>query len=160
MARKRKKTAPDLTYTRQTVKSSDMSELLLEYEAISDIGEDLDIPELFTLPILEAIGKIDFNSLEEEDWRNNDDIDADEIIDIYFRQSGRVPLLNSEQEIDLAKRIQRGNEAIIELQEKRGALIGEARLALIELYLDRKKGTAAFYSSQYSFCSKNCQGIY
>jgi RNA polymerase primary sigma factor len=129
----------------QTVKSADMSELLLEYEAISDIGENLDIPDLFAIPILEALEHVNLDAAAgEEDWSPDDDAEIDELITIYFRQAGRVPLLNAEQERNLAKRIQLGNEAIIELQQRRGSLTSEERLALISLYLDRKKARQRF----------------
>lgn len=42
---------------------------------------------------------------------------ADDSVEIYLKEMSRVPLLNIEEEVDLAKRIERGNQARGELSE-------------------------------------------
>ncbi len=39
------------------------------------------------------------------------DIDSDDTVSLYLREVGNIPLLTAEQEVDLAKRIERGREA-------------------------------------------------
>jgi RNA polymerase primary sigma factor len=50
---------------------------------------------------------------------NIDHIPADDTVSLYFRQMASEPLLTAEQEVALAKRIQRGLEAQRVLQEER-----------------------------------------
>jgi RNA polymerase primary sigma factor len=69
-------------------------------------------------------------SQEEENENKNDlsNIDADDSVGLYLKEVGRVPLLTAEQEVSLAKRIERGRFAREELarssvtQKKRGEL--------------------------------------
>ncbi|MCW5849296.1 MAG: sigma-70 family RNA polymerase sigma factor [Anaerolineae bacterium] len=64
---------------------------------------------------------------------NLNDVDIDNAVILYFREIDRVPLLTADQEVDLAKRIERGEEAKERLAqaslstELRGQLEVEAR---------------------------------
>lgn len=52
------------------------------------------------------------DDLEEEDYEPDlNDVDVDNAVILYFREIDRVPLLTADQEVDLAKRIERGEEA-------------------------------------------------
>ena len=42
---------------------------------------------------------------------NFDNIDLDDSVGLYFREAGRVPLLNRDEEVALAKRVESGREA-------------------------------------------------
>jgi RNA polymerase primary sigma factor len=46
-----------------------------------------------------------------------DHIPADDVVSVYFRQMAVEPLLNAEQEVALAKRIERGQKAAVYLEE-------------------------------------------
>ncbi len=48
---------------------------------------------------------------------NIDHIPADDTVSLYFRQMASEPLLTAEQEVELAKRIERGQEAQQELED-------------------------------------------
>src|SRR5574341_2639423 len=50
---------------------------------------------------------------------NIDHIPADDTVSLYFRQMASEPLLTAEQEVVLAKRIERGNKAQEMLESKR-----------------------------------------
>ena len=63
---------------------------------------------------------------EEEELERDEDeaglgdinaVSADDPVGLYFRQMAREPLLTAEEEIELAKRIERGKEASLRLQE-------------------------------------------
>jgi RNA polymerase primary sigma factor len=68
--------------------------------------------------ILEDV-EIDDDVFADEDVEPADvgHIPADDVVSVYFRQMAVEPLLNAEQEIALAKRIERGQKAAIYLDE-------------------------------------------
>ena len=88
-------------------------------DKLEDAPDDLD--ELFAEP---PILELDFDEepteeqlkLEEidmeqtEDDGNFDNISLDDPVKVYLREIGRVPLLNSEEEVELAVKISEGNE--------------------------------------------------
>ncbi|NDJ52325.1 MAG: sigma-70 family RNA polymerase sigma factor [Chloroflexi bacterium] len=61
---------------------------------------------------------------------NIDHVPADDIVSLYFRQMASEPLLTAEQEIALAKRIHRGQEAQAFLEDNLGELTGDQADAL------------------------------
>ncbi len=83
---------------------------------------------------------IDFaESLEEdldldEDVYNLDGIGVDDTVALYLREMARVPLLSNEEEVSLAKAIERGRETERLLQD--GSLTVEARACLDQIVLE------------------------
>ncbi len=67
------------------------------------------------IPVIE--GEEEEEAAEEED--DLEHIDTDDAVGLYLREVGRVPLLTAEQEVELAKRIERGLKARDELARGR-----------------------------------------
>jgi RNA polymerase primary sigma factor len=86
-------------------------------EILEVLPDGVDEPEL-VMELLEEEGvEIDFEADTEEAEEAGpgyvvpfDDIDSDDSISLYFREVGRIELLNAAQEIALAKRIEAGRE--------------------------------------------------
>jgi RNA polymerase primary sigma factor len=57
-------------------------------------------------------------------------ISSDDTVGLYLKEMARVPLLTTEQEVDLAKRIERGNEAEADLANTNGHLSPNQRAEL------------------------------
>ncbi len=70
----------------------------------------------------------------EEDVYNLDGIGVDDTVALYLREMARVPLLTTEEEVSLAKRIERGDEAEILL--KSDGHTAEERACLEQIMLD------------------------
>ena len=66
---------------------------------------------------------------------NIDHIPADDVVSVYFRQMAAEPLLNAEQEVALAQRIERGKEAETFLQANPD-LPSEQKSQLLEIVED------------------------
>jgi RNA polymerase primary sigma factor len=88
----------------------------------TQMGEDLS-------PDFTTVGEDGFNApVEEEsieliDPDITDDagyqqaLDTDDVVGLYLKEAGRVPLLTAEEEVDLAQRMERGNLAKQQLEE-------------------------------------------
>jgi RNA polymerase primary sigma factor len=57
-------------------------------------------------------------------------ISSDDTVGLYLKEMARVPLLTTEQEVDLAKRIERGNEAEADLTKSNGRFSPKQRAEL------------------------------
>ncbi len=78
----------------------------------------------------------DLAEIEASQVRDKNDlaaIDADDSVGLYLKEVGRVPLLTAEQEVSLAKRIERGRRARESMA--RGGL-AEARRTHLRLYIE------------------------
>ena len=110
-----------------SLESEAKTEELLEEEEKSDSIDDIenapeDLEELFEEPpTLELdfdeepteedlqLEEMDIDKLTEEDM-SFDNISLDDPVKVYLREIGRVPLLSSEEEVELAVKIAEGNE--------------------------------------------------
>ena len=88
-------------------------------------------------PNEELESEVNFAQLEDEIVletevipENTDHIPADDTVSLYFRQMASEPLLTAEQEVLLAKRIERGSAASEELSQNRKNLSKERRAEL------------------------------
>lgn len=57
-------------------------------------------------------------------------ISSDDTVGLYLKEMARVPLLTTEQEVDLAQRIERGNSSEDELRQPNGKLNAQKRAEL------------------------------
>src|SRR3970282_328835 len=76
----------------------------------------------------------EFKRLQEADDNYLANIDTDDMIGLYLKEVGRVPLLTAEEEVDLSQRIELGRLAREELG--RGAASPHRRLELRRLIED------------------------
>lgn len=67
-------------------------------------------------------GDLDTDKLDVDDFDDDDDdsfdlsgVSSDDTVGLYLKEMARVPLLSNEEEVDLAKRLEAGNEARAEL---------------------------------------------
>ncbi len=70
-------------------------------------------------------------------YANLDPISSDDTIGLYLKEMSRVPLLSVEEELDLAKKIERGRMAKVQIERANGKLTLEKRS---ELELDIAEG--------------------
>ncbi|MDD3192931.1 MAG: RNA polymerase sigma factor RpoD [Oscillospiraceae bacterium] len=74
----------------------------LNIEIIEDLEPDIDL-DLNTIPVAAA-------SEEEEEAPPAEGVNIDDPVKVYLKEIGRVPLLSSEEEIDLAQRMAQGDD--------------------------------------------------
>ncbi len=81
--------------------------------------------------------------LDDEDDEDDDAYDlsgvsSDDTVGLYLKEMARVPLLNTAEEVELARRLEAGNAARAELARQNGNLTDEARQVLEAIIEDGK----------------------
>ncbi|MFN7209029.1 MAG: sigma-70 family RNA polymerase sigma factor [Aggregatilineales bacterium] len=75
----------------------------------AELALDEDLAELAELDVLEL------DLIEDDGYQQA--LETDDVVGLYLKEAGRVPLLNSEEEVRLAKRMERGRLAEEQLAE-------------------------------------------
>jgi RNA polymerase primary sigma factor len=70
---------------------------------------------------------------------NLEEVDSDDTISLYFREVGKIDLLNAEDEVDLAKRIESGREAASALADPNNTLNARAREEMARIVDDGER---------------------
>uniref|UniRef100_A0A7V4DF16 RNA polymerase sigma factor SigA n=1 Tax=Candidatus Caldatribacterium californiense TaxID=1454726 RepID=A0A7V4DF16_9BACT len=101
------------------------------YDTLSELGIEVSDEEIF---------REEVPALEAEDWQIEDvrGIGADDPVKMYLKEIGQVPLLTPEEEVELAKRIEQGD------QEAKKKLI-EANLRLVVSIAKRYVGRGMLF---------------
>ena len=80
------------------------------FDAFEEIGVDVLKDDLDDEPDLEDLEEVEDIKLEEIETMNFDGINIDDPVRMYLREIGRIPLLNFDEELDLAQRMLDGDE--------------------------------------------------
>ncbi len=121
---------------------------VLTYKEIMDMLEDIDLEPDQIEKIYEALEALDIDviddgALEEEDDDKDDveipdGVSVDDPVRMYLKEIGKVPLLTAEEEVELAKRMEQGDE------EAKKQLI-EANLRLVVSIAKRYVGRGMLF---------------
>jgi RNA polymerase primary sigma factor len=117
-------------------------------EQIDDVYEKLSAMGIEVVPDVHDIDTINAPSVEEEDNDSGEDVEVDltipegvgidDPVRMYLKEIGRVPLLTPEKEVELAKRMEQGDE-----EAKR--LLAEANLRLVVSIAKRYVGRGMLF---------------
>ena len=81
------------------------------FDAFEDLGVDvLKNDDLDAEPDLEDLQDVEDIKLDEIDLSNIEGVSVDDPVKMYLREIGKIPLLTYDQELDLAKKILKGDE--------------------------------------------------
>lgn len=114
-------------------------EILDELQEIDLSPEQIDkIYETLEALNIEIIGDVEEEEEEEVDLSVPEGVAIDDPVRMYLKEIGKVPLLNSEQEVTLAKRIEAGDE-------QAGKELAEANLRLVVSIAKRYVGRGMLF---------------
>ena len=106
----------------------------LNIEIIEDLEQDIDL-DLNSIPVTAA-------SEEEEEAPPSEGVNIDDPVKVYLKEIGRVPLLSSEEEVELAQRMAQGDN----YAKKR---LSEANLRLVVSIAKRYVGRGMLFHDYY-----------
>ena len=83
--------------------------------------------------------------VEEDDTQPNDGylVDGYDPLGRYLREIAKIPLLTAQKEVTLAKRIEKGKEAVVQLDRNDGQLVEEEKQALKQSVADGEEAREA-----------------
>ncbi|MBE7511221.1 MAG: sigma-70 family RNA polymerase sigma factor [Anaerolineales bacterium] len=101
---------------------------------------DPDLPDMLDMPgddDLEGMAELEAIGLDLiEDLGYQQAIETDDVVGLYLKEAGRVPLLTGEEEVRLAKRMEMGRFALEKLQDEGDYLPLEERMDLNDVVED------------------------
>src|SRR5258708_3162417 len=105
-----------------------------EVEAEEADPEAVDVLEAPTDEELEELGPLELDLMNDAGYQQA--IDTDDVVGLYLKEAGRVPLLTGEEEVSLAKRMEAGLLAQEQLDEYGNSLPADDRIDLQRIIED------------------------
>jgi len=94
----------------------------------------LEAPSEIELEELEDFGPLDLDLVDDAGYQQA--IETDDVVGLYLKEAGRVPLLTADEEVRLAKRMEAGKFARQQLKEYGDSLPADDRLELQDIITD------------------------
>ncbi len=108
-----------------------LDDIVMVFPEVEDSEERLERLQRFFrnagIEVYEDLSQVPVHLLREAEPPDREPFDlsaisSDDTVGLYLKEMARVPLLNTEEEVDLAKRIERGKAAMAKLQRSNGNL--------------------------------------